>query len=82
MKRLSIEEWKKRDNPFKKTKVDKQKMYKGTRKVYKSKIKPIRDSGVVEAARMLGSIVSKKNNNNKESEKITNVNEFRAFLNS
>lgn len=82
MKRLSIEEWKSRNNPFKKSKDTKQKKYKGTRKVFKSKAKPIRDNGVVEAARLLGSIVSKKNNNNKESERITNVNEFRAFLNS
>ena len=64
MRRLSIEEWKRRDNPFKKVskpkKVKAKAKYKPRNKsVLKSKVKPIRDIGVINAAKELAKIVSK-----------------------
>lgn len=66
MKRLSIEEWKKRDNPFKKkSKVVKQKTY-AKQKKFKHKVKPIRDNGVVEAAKLLADTITKKIENQRK----------------
>ena len=75
MRRLSIEEWMKRDNPFKikaeiregkKAKVIAKKQYLKKQKANKTpkvkfkKIKPIRDIGVIEAAQELARILSYK----------------------
>ena len=64
MKRLSIEEWKQRNNPFKKVskpkKAKAKPKYKPRNKsVLKSKVKPIKDIGVINAAKELAKIVSK-----------------------
>ncbi len=81
MKRLSIEEWKKRDNPFKpRTKQKKSKHSKTNKSVFKSKVKPIRDNGVINAAKDLAKIVSNKQET--DSSKIKTVSEFRNYLNS